>query len=192
MKKSLCELLRDYFPRDSEVEDFYWTSIANCVFSSFLAHTILNDHFSTIGTKLAQKLKSFRSCILSTPAADSSLPYEFTFEPIKEDFVLLQLQQFKTNKAIGLDNISARLLKDSATVISASLTRLFSLSLETRIFPSLWKFGKVTALFKKGDRCDANNDRPITVLPTISKILEVINRDSLGSFHRQYPSEYGR
>ena len=40
---------------------------------------------------------------------------------------------------------------------SASLTRLFSLSLETRIFPSLWKFGKVKALFKKGDRCDANN-----------------------------------
>ena len=69
-------------------------------------------------------------------------------------------------------NISARLLKDSASVISASFTRLFNLSLETRTFPSLWKFGKVAALFKKDDRCDANNDRPITVLPTISKILE--------------------
>ena len=55
---------------------------------------------------------------------------------------------------------------------SASLTRLFNLCLETRTFPSLWKFGKVAALFKKGDRCDANNYRPITVLPTISKILE--------------------
>ena len=126
----------------------------------------------TIGTKLAQKFKSYGYYIFSTIAADSSLSYEFTFEPIKEDFVLRQLQQLKTNKAIGLDNISARLLKDSATVISASLTRLFNLSLETRIFPFLWKSGKVTALFKKGDRCDANNYRPITVLPTISKILE--------------------
>ena len=98
---------------------------------------ILNDHFSTIGTKLAQKLKSYRSYIFSTTAADSSLPYEFTFEPIKEDFVLRQLQQLKTNKAIGLDNISTRLLKDSATVISASLTRLFNLSLEIRIFQFL-------------------------------------------------------
>ena len=102
---------------------------------------------------------------------------------------------------------------------SASLTRLFNLCLETRTFPSLWKFGKVAALFKKGDRCDANNYRPITVLPTISKILEkavhtqlyaylknngiltskqfgfqteVINWNSLSSFHRQYPPEYGR
>ena len=32
--------------------------------------------------------------------------------------------------------------------------------------------GKVTALFKSGSRLDANNHRPITVLPTLSKILE--------------------
>ena len=49
---------------------------------------------------------------------------------------------------------------------------LFNQSLVTRTFPSLWKFGKVSALFKKGDRCDPNNYRPITVLPTLSKILE--------------------
>ena len=121
---------------------------------------------------MSQKLKYYRSYIFSTPTVNSSLPYEFIFEQITEDFDIRQLQKLKTNNAIGLDNISACLLKDSATVISASLTRSFNLSLETRIFPSLWKFGKVTALFKKGDRCDANNYRPITVLPTISKILE--------------------
>ena len=63
-------------------------------------------------------------------------------------------------------------MKDSASVVSGSLTRLFNQSLESRTFPSLWKFGKVSALFKKGDRCDSNNYRPITVLPTVSKILE--------------------
>ena len=70
---------------------------------------ILNDHFSTTGTKLAQELKSYRSYIFSTPTVNWSLPYEFTFEPITEDFVIRQPQQIKTNKAIGLDNISARL-----------------------------------------------------------------------------------
>ena len=49
---------------------------------------------------------------------------EFAFEPITEDFVLRQLKQLKTNKAIDLDNISARLLKDSASVITVSYTHL--------------------------------------------------------------------
>ena len=50
--------------------------------------------------------------------------------------------------------------------------RLFNRSLQISTFPSIWKCGKVTALFKGGDRTDCNNYRPITVLPTISKILE--------------------
>ena len=49
---------------------------------------------------------------------------------------------------------------------------LFKRSLEASTFPSIWKCGQVTALFKGGDRTDCNNYRPITVLPTISKILE--------------------
>ena len=51
------------------------------------------------------------------------------------------------------------------------ISGLFEFTLEPRQFRNQ-KFGKVTALFKKGDRCEANNCRPITVLPTISKILE--------------------
>ena len=53
---------------------------------------ILNEHFSTIGTKLAQKLKSCRSHIYAAPAVNSNLPHEFAFEPMTEDLVLRQLK----------------------------------------------------------------------------------------------------
>ena len=39
-------------------------------------------------------------------------------------------------------------------------------------FPKLWKCSKVTALFKSGDWTNASNYRPISILPTPSKILE--------------------
>ena len=71
-----------------------------------------------------------------------------------------------------MDKINARFLKDAAHVIAESLTNLLNWSIESSKFTSLWKFGKVTALFKSGNRCDSNNYRPITVLPTVSKILE--------------------
>lgn len=89
------------------------------------------------------------------------------------------MQALQKNKAIGCDRISARLLKDAAAVIAPSLTILFNRSLTTGSFPSSWKIGRVTALHKQGDRTNVNNYRPITILPTISKLLERVVHDQL-------------
>ena len=35
-----------------------------------------------------------------------------------------------------------------------------------------WKCAKVTALFKQGDKTDKDNYRPISILPTASKVIE--------------------
>ena len=43
---------------------------------------------------------------------------------MSEDFVSRSIRLLKTNKAFGLDKISARLLKDSVDVITPSLTNL--------------------------------------------------------------------
>lgn len=113
------------------------------------------------------KLTSFTT-LPSPPARSTDLP-KFVFKSITEEFVCDQLKQLRTNKAIGLDNISTCLLKDLASVISKCLTKLFYQSLVTR---SLWKFGKVSALLKNGNAVTQTNYRPITVLPTLSKVLE--------------------
>ena len=97
----------------------------------------------------------------------------FDFQFVDEAFVRKELNRLRTNKAIGLDKISARLLKDSAPVVAPILTKLFNRSLQSSKFPSIWKSGKVPALFKSGDRC-VGNYWPITILPTVSKILEKI------------------
>ena len=39
-------------------------------------------------------------------------------------------------------------------------------------FPKSWKCAKVTALFKQGDKTDKDNYRPISILPTVSKVIE--------------------
>ena len=86
--------------------------------------------------------------------------------------MLQQHLTLKTNKAISLDKIRASLLKNSAHTIALSVTKLLNLSIKTGKFPKLWKCSKITALFKSGDRTNASNYRPISILPTLSKILE--------------------
>ena len=72
-------------------------------------------------------------------------------------FFSRSINLLRTNKAVGIDKVSACLLKDAVDVITPSLTALFNLSLQTRSFPSIWKTAKVIPLFKKGDKKDASN-----------------------------------
>ena len=69
--------------------------------------------------------------------------------------------QVKTNKATGLDKLSARLLKDSSS--ASSVGSLIDSSFRSGHFPKIWKSAKVIALFKKGDRTDQNNG-PLTTM----------------------------
>ena len=119
------------------------------------------------------------------PSSNSStdLPMsQFHLAELEESFVLQQLLALKTNKAIGLDKISARLLKNSAHTIALSVTKLLKLSIKSVKFSKWWKCSKITALFDSGDRTNASNYRPISFLPTLSKILEKAVRTKLYQF----------
>ena len=70
----------------------------------------------------------------------------FQLDLVTSHFVKIQLQNLKTNKAIGLDKISARLLKDSADIIAPSLQALINKSFREGKFPSNWKSAKVVPL----------------------------------------------
>ena len=75
-------------------------------------------------------------------------------------------------KATGLDRIPECFLKDSAAVITHSVTFLVNLSLTTGIVPDEWKQARVVPLHKSGGREVMDNYRPISILPVISKIAE--------------------
>ena len=92
--------------------------------------------------------------------------------PVSADFVSQAIYRLKPNKAIGLDKISARVSKDGCHVISPVLASLINKSIKDVIFPKIWKSAKVTALVKGGDKSIKDNYRPISILPSVSKIIE--------------------
>ena len=71
------------------------------------------------------------------------------------------LKSLDPNKVSGADGISPRMLKYTPSSIYPSLTRLFNISLDQKIYPSTWKNANVTPLHKKGDASLLNNFRPI-------------------------------
>ncbi len=56
--------------------------------------------------------------------------------------------------------------------ISVPLAHVFNTSLESGIFPNRLKQCRVIPIFKSGSHLECDNYRPISLLSSISKILE--------------------
>jgi len=48
--------------------------------------------------------------------------------------------------------------------------------------PADWEIGNITAIFKKGNKSDPSNYRPISLTSTICKVMESIIRDHFMDF----------
>ena len=86
---------------------------------------------------------------------------------VSEDFVKAQLRGLKTGKAMGLDNIPARLLIDSADIVAKPLAEMINFSLKSGRVPLDFKSTRVILLFKKGKVVEMDNYGPISILPTV-------------------------
>ena len=80
--------------------------------------------------------------------------------------------------------------------ISKCLTLIISQSLNSGIFPDKLKIAKVTPIYKKGDKqIITNYNRPISVLPVISKIFETVIHEQLSEYfvtnNLFSPQQYG-
>ena len=131
--------------------------------------SIFIKFFATISIKLPEKF-TMRNTLATNGVNEASSI--FAFKTISCESVTKMINELKPNKAVGLDKVSSRLLKDAADIVAPSLTSLFNISTNTGCFPSTWKLAKTSPLFKKASKQDPSNYRPISVLPSISKLLE--------------------
>ena len=102
--------------------------------------------------------------------------------PNKTENVKRLLKNIDEKKSVGLDKIPNKLLKIAADVVAPSLTEIFIQSINTGIFPNEWKEARVSPSYKHGAKSDPSNYRPISVIPTVSKIYEKIIYDQLYAY----------
>jgi hypothetical protein len=96
------------------------------------------------------------------------------------------IRLMKPKAAHGCDGITANLIKASAPFISSPLAYICNKSLSTGIYPSRLKYSEITPIHKKGDETDMSNYRPISLLPTFSKIHEKVIYKQLLSHSNKY------
>ena len=88
--------------------------------------------------------------------------------------VVKLLKNLNPHKAMDLDNLPSRLLKEVADEIAPSLMLLFQATLTQGCIPSVWKEGLIITVFKKGNKSIALNYRPISLTSICCKLQEHI------------------
>ena len=78
------------------------------------------------------------------------------------------------NKASGIDNISPRVLKFSALPLSSPICHLFQQCFVQSYLPQEWRTHCVVPIYKSGDKTLISNYHPVSLLCSISKVLEKI------------------
>lgn len=116
-----------------------------------------------------------------TREADTDPPSKGTspFSPMEEitvdpNGVEKQFERINTNKASGPDGLNARVLKECRTEIAPVLAIIYNASLSQGSVPDDWRQANVAPIFKKGEKYDPANYRPVSLTCICCKTLEHI------------------
>lgn len=131
---------------------------------------ILNKTFNDVCEILSQDSPTSTDSVNSMHTLNQT-NLEFKFSEISEEFVLRELHNIDVKKAVGVDGLNLRILKSAAENIAKPLAILFNRSITTGQLPEEYKIAKIIPIHKGGSY-DPQNFRPISLLPSISKILE--------------------
>ena len=156
---------------------------------------VLNDHFASVGPKLANKLPTVQRNYFDFLNRSNSPDSSFAFNLVTPAEVELEILRIPINKSHGLYSCPTQLLKCSSNVISSTLAEIINLSISTGMYPTKLKMAKIIPIFKAEDNTYANNYRPISLLSNFNSIFEKLVFSRMESFIEQNdilsPSQYG-
>ena len=112
------------------------------------------------------------------------------FYPTNKTKVEDLLSNIDIRKACGHDMLLPRLIKESSDAIAGPVTKILNTAIVQGRYPSKWKMGQVTPVFKKDDETDKRNYRPVTVLPCLNNIFERLLSIQLQEFYQGLLSNY--
>ena len=86
--------------------------------------------------------------------------------------MLKQLKNMRSDCSTGADQIPAKYLKMAADYIASPLTQIINSFISNNTSPAAWKMAKVSPIPNVDSQINADQYRPIAILPSISKVYE--------------------
>ena len=193
------EFVAEQIQRNPNNTNNIWKAIRQCVpnkstsqrtFSKSVKSVAdeFNQFFVSVGQSTVDKITSLANECNLTLNQNYFVPRQyassdqFTLSTVDYKQVERIIAAMPSNKAPGIDKIPIRVIKDCLNPIAHPITSIVNASFQNCVFPSKWKTAEVTPILKEGDHEQANNNRPISLLPVLSKVCERVVHNQLTSY----------
>jgi hypothetical protein len=140
------------------------------------------NHFNEFFTHVGQQISDSVPPVTKKPEDyinyDRQIP-QMQLGNTTPEHVLKIIKKLKSKNSCDVNGISTKLIKYVGNEIAIPLAHVFNLSLTSGEFPTKLKKCRVVPIFKSGDQLECDNYRPISLLNSISKVLEKIVAEKL-------------
>ena len=114
----------------------------------------------------------------------------FSFNTITCQDMEKEITNLDPNKALPFNDIPVNILRSNMDILSPYITDTFNNSILSSTFPDSLKLAEVSPTHKKDDTTDKKNYRPISILPTVSKLFERNLYNQINSYMEKYLSPH--
>ena len=115
---------------------------------------------------------------------------KFSFQTTTTADIEKEMISLDSNRAIPFNDIPVKILKGCLDLILPPLQVVCNSSFANNKFPNALKLAEVKPSHKKDDMTDKGNYRPISILPTVSKIFERIMYKAIATYMEKYFSPF--
>lgn len=96
------------------------------------------------------------------------------------------IKKLKRNKSPGPDHLHPRIIKEVMEEILEPFQILFDFSFAMRQLPQDWVIADITPIFKKGNKSEPGNYRPVSLTSVACKIMETLIREEIMSHMKRH------
>ena len=114
----------------------------------------------------------------------------FHFTPVNELNISEKIMGLDYMKATTRNGTPSKILVDNCGIITPFLTKMYNDSILNMDFPNPLKWADITPTHKKDDTTKKENYRPVSILPSVSKIYGRNMLDQISVYIEKYLSPY--
>ena len=148
----------------------------------------IDPNFENVKDPIFRAISKYKNHPSITAIKEKAKNAMFNFHEVGKDKIKREINRLNKNKASQKSDIPTKIIHDNVDLFADFIVGSLKGTIKTSIFSSCLKLADITPLHKKGRKDNKENYRPVSILPTLSKIFEKILFEEMSVFFENFLS----